>query len=187
MARSIGDHINMNVPLYEDFETKNPKWEPMQGRSDTDFHITLSKDGEVFDIPADCTVTAKFYCYEEGQTELKMWYEIAPTNPDGSPNANYNISIVNNAIIIPANVAMTDFAGDIKMTVIVTCPSGGISIPYVYRYTVTALPGYKMSGGNVNLVEKANVTFDNVKDATFLAKAAASGILPGAGATSFIY
>ena len=46
---------------------------------------------------------------------------------------------------------MTDFAGDIRMTVLVDCTTGGTSIPYVYRYSVEPLPSYKKVGGNINL------------------------------------
>ena len=51
MPRNIDDKIEMTIPLYADFETSKPTWKPMQGRTDTDLFITLSKYGEVFVVP----------------------------------------------------------------------------------------------------------------------------------------
>ncbi|MES1922322.1 hypothetical protein MHBO_003830 [Bonamia ostreae] len=88
---------------------------------------------------------------------------------------------MNDTITIPANIAMTDFAGNIKMTLIIECAQShgdSISIPYYYFYSVTPLAGYKEVGGIVNPTLFAKVDMTNVADAVFAAKAAASGIHP---------
>jgi hypothetical protein len=104
-------------------------------------------------------------------------YTISPTNPDGTPNPSYNITTQDDTIIIPANIAMTDFAGIIKMTLIIGCDnnSSSVSIPFYYTYTVSPLAGYNMVGGNTNVQNYANIGLDNVANTVFYDKIVASG------------
>lgn len=179
MPRGIGDMFNLAITLFEDEVTDVPHFKPMQGRKDTNFLLRLSKGNELVEIDSNCYVVVKFFCYETVRpTILKEVYTIAPTNPDGTHNSAYNVTIVDNQINIPANIAMTDFAGDIYMTVLVTCntPAGeSVSIPYYYKYSVEPLAGYKMVGGNVNVADYAKIDLSNVPINAFKSKATEAG------------
>jgi len=126
--------LNINLDTNRPNQAINESF--LQGNTDKIFKFKLLKNSEEVTIKDDVKPVAYLVYYKNGSI-LKR-FKIAPTLEDGSINEDYNITLVDNTVIIPfeKNIALVDHAGRTDLILNIVDGTGFYTYSCTYNVSI---------------------------------------------------
>lgn len=93
----------------------------------------------------------------------KIGYKLAPELADKTLNPEYNVTVANNIITIPAHIAMADKYGTVTMIIEIPDTTDNMAYTYSCNYIVDKNLAYTANLNTRNLAVVMRDTLDNYK------------------------